>query len=174
MGWIHDSGYRPAYAHEGYPASVLLDGTDTGSSSRQIEPSVVGWRAACECGWRGGQFYPRAEWPSSTGMAPEGVEGWQSGTGTFSEWQRHLDRALPELAVHDLARTLAVTEMRLREAVDTARRAGLSWSRIGAVAGMTGEQAVRRLSIEPRSAPPRGPIHDRRDRMPPRHKPASR
>lgn len=167
MGWIHDSGYRPAYAHEGYPASVLLDGTDTGSSSRQIEPSVIGWRAACECGWRGVQFYPRAEWPSPTGMAPAGVEGWESGTATFSEWQRHLDRALPELAVHDLARTLAVTETRLRDAVGVARRAGLSWSRIGAVAGMTSEQAVRRWGADARPGAPRGPIQARCDRMPP-------
>jgi len=41
---------------------------------------VIGWRAGCDCGWRGGQFYPRAEWPSDTGAVPAAVEGWEGVT----------------------------------------------------------------------------------------------
>ena len=34
MGWTHDSGYEPAYDHEGWAASVLEDdGTDSTSTS---------------------------------------------------------------------------------------------------------------------------------------------
>jgi hypothetical protein len=169
MGWIHDSGYIPAYAHEGYPAMVLLDGSDTGLWALRNESSVIGWRAACDCGWRGDQFYPRAEWPSSTGQAPDGVEGWESGGGTFGEWRRHLDRALPELAVHDLYRAVASMEVQLREAVVTARRAGLSWSHIAKVAGITAEHAARQWSeTKPRQAPYHArPDAPRNNRMPP-------
>jgi hypothetical protein len=130
MAWIHDTGYAPAYDHTGYPVSVLLDGTETGSTSPRTASDVIGWRSACECGWRGMQFYPRNEWPSPTGAAPEGVDGWETGTAAFAEWERHLSRVLPELAVHDLARQLADVEERLRGAVHAARLTGLSWSRI--------------------------------------------
>lgn len=69
MAWVHDTGHLPAYDHTGYPVSVLLDGTETGSSSARTA-AEVGWRSACECGWRGMQFYSRSEWLSSTGSAP--------------------------------------------------------------------------------------------------------
>jgi hypothetical protein len=132
MGWIHDSGYQPAYLHEGYPVPIVLDGTEA-EAAKDGAPEVIGWRSACDCGWRGMQFYPRSEWPSPTGLAPEGVDGWENGTAAFVEWQRHVVRALPELAVHDLAHKLAETEKQLRDATDTARRAGVPWSRIAAL-----------------------------------------
>ena len=144
MAWVHDTGYGPAYDHDGYPVSVLLDGTETASSSARTASEVLGWRSACECGWRGMQFYPRSEWPSSTGSAPDGVDGWETGTAAFAEWERHLDRVLPELAVHDLTRQLADVEERLHAAVLAARFAGLSWSRIGTVAGTTPHRAAHR------------------------------
>lgn len=90
------------------------------------------------------QFYPRSEWPSRTGSAPDGVDGWETGTAAFAEWERHLDRVLPELAVHDLARHLADVEERLHTAVQAARFAGLSWSRIAAAAGTTSHRAAHR------------------------------
>jgi hypothetical protein len=143
MAWVHDTGYLPAYDHTGYPVSVLLDGTETASSSARTASEVIGWRSACECGWRGMQFYPRSEWPSSTGIAPDGVDGWETGSA-FAEWDRHLDRVLPELAVHDLAQQLADVEERLQAAVQAARFAGLSWSRISAVAGTSPDRAAHR------------------------------
>lgn len=133
MSWVHDTGYAPAYDHSGFPASVLLEGTETSSSSTGTEAEVIGWRSACECGWRGMQFYPRSEWPSPSGIVTDGVEGWETGTATFAEWQVHLARIVPELAVHDLAKQVADTEQRLEAAVHAARTAGLSWSRLRAV-----------------------------------------
>jgi hypothetical protein len=41
------------YEHEGHLASVLDDRTDTGSWTLEVEAHTVGYRAACECGWRG-------------------------------------------------------------------------------------------------------------------------
>lgn len=114
MAWVHDTGYAPAYDHTGYPVSVLLDGIETASSSTRTAAEAIGWRSACDCGWRGMQFYPRSEWPSASGIAPDDVDGWETGTATFAEWQRHLARALPELAVHDLASQLADIEERLQ------------------------------------------------------------
>lgn len=99
MAWVHDTGYAPAYDHTGYPVSVLLDGTETASSSARTASEVIGWRSGCECGWRAMQFYPRSGWPSSTGSAPDGVDGWETGTAAFAGWDRHLERVLPELAV---------------------------------------------------------------------------
>jgi hypothetical protein len=144
MGWIHDTGYSPAYDHEGYTASILMDSTDTGASSSLIEPNVIGWRAACECGWRGIQFYPRAEWPSPTGGPPEQVDGWTSGEGAYADWDAHLRRVLPDLAVHDLAQLLRPIAHRLDAAVQNARRVGMSWSEIGRAAGVTSAQAQER------------------------------
>lgn len=144
MAWVHDTGYGPAYDHTGYPVSVLLDGTETAISSTRTASELIGWHSACECGWRGMQFYPRSEWPSTTGSAPDGVDGWETGTAAFAEWERHLDRVLPELAVHDLARQLADVEERLQVAIQAARFAGLSWSRIGEVACTTPHRAANR------------------------------
>lgn len=70
MGWIHDTGYSPAFQHDGYPASVLADGTDTSESSSRVEPQVVGWRAACEGGWRGKEIYSARNGPAHTDSHP--------------------------------------------------------------------------------------------------------
>lgn len=135
MAWTHDTGYPPVCDHLDYPVAVLLDGTETGSSSARAAAEVIGWRSACECGWRGMEFYSRRDWPSRSGLAPDAVDGWDTGTATFAEWQRHLDRVLPELAVHDLARQLVDVEERLRIAAQAARFAGLSWTEIRTATG---------------------------------------
>ena len=62
MAWVHDTGYGPTYTHAGFPVSVLVDGSETGTVPVRVAAQVIGWRAACDCGWRGPQFYPRAEW----------------------------------------------------------------------------------------------------------------
>ena len=124
MAWVYDSGYGPVYDHTGYPVTVQLDGSEIGSQSDVSTADVIGWRSACECGWRGAQFYSRSEWPGSSSIAPEGVDGWETGTAAFADWARHIVRVLPLLAVHDLAQALADTEARLRDVVRGARRAG--------------------------------------------------
>lgn len=75
MAWVHDSGYGPAYDHEGYPVAIQVDGSETPSSSAPTRLEVIGWRSGCECGWRGMQFYSRREWPSTSAAAPDGVDG---------------------------------------------------------------------------------------------------
>src|SRR6185312_16897319 len=88
------------------PVSVLADGTDTGATPVPAHEAVIGWRAGCDCGWRGGQFYPRAEWPSDTGAVPAAVEGWEGVTATCGEWARHVQQVVPELSIHELSRQL--------------------------------------------------------------------
>jgi hypothetical protein len=143
MPWLHASGYPPASEHVGYPVSVLTGGTDTAIVSLRIEAQVTGWRSACECGWRGELFYPRSEWPSLTGRAPTAIDGWETDTGMFAEWSRHLARAVPGLVLHDLARQLADTVESVEGAVRSARLAGVSWRRIGQATGMSAIQAAQ-------------------------------
>jgi len=87
------------------------------------------------------QFYPRAEWPSETGAA---VEGWEGVTATCGEWARHVQQAVPELSIYELARHLAETNAQLRDAVRSGRRAGLSWTQIAQAAGLDTDHAARR------------------------------
>lgn len=51
MTWTHDTGYRPAYDHTGYPVAVQDDGTEAPSSSAPTRLPMIGWRSACDCGW---------------------------------------------------------------------------------------------------------------------------
>ena len=62
MVWVPGTDYPPAQQHVGYPVSVLADGSDTGAAPLPAHEAVIGWRSGCDCGWRGRQFYPRAEW----------------------------------------------------------------------------------------------------------------
>ncbi|MFC4951084.1 hypothetical protein [Pseudonocardia sp. GCM10023141] len=154
MAWVHDSGFEPAYAHVGYPVPIQIDGSEAVASSAPTPLEVLGWRSACECGWRGMQFYPRSEWPGATALAPDGVDGWETNSASFAEWKRHLDQVLPELAVHDLVNKLAVVEARLAQACHEARVAGLTWSRIArAAGGHPAVDAARQREITYRSNP---------------------
>lgn len=62
MGMTYCGVYADAidsYSHEGYAARILPDGTET---SRCCEPGeFVGYRPACDCGWRGTSIYPPTE-----------------------------------------------------------------------------------------------------------------
>jgi hypothetical protein len=101
--------------------------------------------------------------PSRDGHAPIQVEGWETGSGIYAEWDRHLNGVLPELAVYDAARDLAVAQARLDKAVRIARRAGRSWARIASVAGISADRAAQRWggasgsdAVRTPSAAPRG------------------
>ena len=140
MSWVHDTGYAPAYAHEGYPVMVVADGAEALPSHSTGD--VIGWRAACDCGWRSPRFSPRAA--GSDADPPAAVEGFDTGGGLYGEWSQHLHRVLPELAVHDSARDLAAARARLDNVVRAARRAGRSWQQIGSAAGISADRAARR------------------------------
>jgi hypothetical protein len=144
MVWVPGTDYLTAQQRVGYPVSVLADGTDTGATPLRDSAAVIEWRAGCDCGWRGHQFYPRTEWPSPTGAVPSTVEGWEDISATCGEWVRHVQQAVPELSIYELARQLTYTRAKLTEAVTLARRAGLSWAQIGDAAGISADHAARR------------------------------
>ena len=144
MVWVPGTDYPTAQLHVGYPVSVLADGTDTGATPLRDNDAVIGWRSGCDCGWRGRQFYPRAEWPSATGAVPSAVEGWEGITATCGEWVSHVQQAVPELSIYELASQLTDIQATLTEAVTVARRAGLSWAQIGDAAGVSADHAARR------------------------------
>ena len=123
------------------PRLVLADGT--GTIPLRDNDAVIGRRAGCDCGWRGRQFYPRAEWPSDSGAVPVAVEGREDITATCGEWVRHV-QAVPELSIYELRRHLTDTAAKLTEAVTHARRAGLSWAQIGDAAGISADHTARR------------------------------
>jgi hypothetical protein len=148
--WAHASalnGYEPATEHLGWVQPFETDGKQIDELNPAPDsPPVAAWRAACECGWRGGQYYPRAEFPCIDDKKPHGdppraVQG--DGTiGAESEWLDHLLQVLPEVRVHDvLTFGLRPTDVAVRTTVLWARRAGVSWSRIAAVAGVTRAEA---------------------------------
>jgi hypothetical protein len=158
MGWTWDTGYGPAYDHEGYAAAVLDDDTVTGTHDELTNGRFVGWRAACDCGWRGERFWSRDEvlaadpvyaeqvqrYPAGASIAPESVEGEEDDDGALGQWRAHLAEALPGLAVHDAAARLTTAREDLESAVGRARAAGASWTVIGEAAGLTRQSAHER------------------------------
>ena len=142
MSWIHETGYGPALDHEGGVADVLEAGTDPSTPPDQLNPRVTGWRSACQCGWRGTQFYLRSDWPNNDyALAPEQVE-----QHCKAEWERHLRTDLPVLAIHDLAQQIADVQHDLADAVCAARATGVSWAVIADAAGITHQSARDRWS----------------------------
>jgi len=142
MVWVHDTGYGPAYGHTGFPVAVQIDGAEASGNSAPARLEVIGWRSACDCGWRGMDFHPRDKSSSPAVLVLDAAAGW--GIAARAEWDRHLHRALPELAVHDRARELRAAERRLDAAIHTARFVGVTWSRLAAVAGSGHVRASRR------------------------------
>jgi hypothetical protein len=163
VGVVWDTGYRPAYDHEGASVTVLTDGRvllhghrdDTGAA---VTGSVLGWRAGCDCGWTGAQLFPRAEYelPPAEGDVPiDGISPKEVDELCTVEWEAHLHQVLPLLAVHDAARKLAeVTpayddaRTALADAVRTARtrQPAASWQTIADVVGITRQSAHERWS----------------------------
>lgn len=107
MGTTYCGVYADAidsYSHEGYAARILPDGTET---SRCCEPSeFVGYRAACDCGWRGTSTYP----PTTTGEY-EAVDDWDHHhlrPKIHAEAQRH---TVPVPRLLDLLRDLRASAL---------------------------------------------------------------
>jgi len=119
---------------------VLDDGSDSSGWPLPAGRQVTGWRAACECGWRGVRVWSRDEWPSDDGFPPESVED----EGCYRQWQAHLHEVLPELAVYDAAQAAEAALRELNATVIDARSAGCSWERIGHAAGMARQSAHER------------------------------
>ena len=140
--WLHDTGYGPALDHEGGVTPVVEAGTDPDIPPDQVGPRVIGWRAGCQCGWRGTRFFLRAEWRTADcAIAPE-----QVAERCRADWERHLRAALPVLGIHDLTRRVDDARENLVEAVRAARAAGVGWTLIGEAAGISGAGAKARWS----------------------------
>jgi len=139
---MHDTGHAPAYDHEGGVVVVVEDGTDPATPPDQIGPRVTGWRAGCECGWRGTQLHLRAEWPDDEyAHTPEAVEH-----RCRAEWERHLHAVLPGLAIHDRGRRVVRTHDDVVEAPPIARAAEIPWKGAGEASEIHRQAAQQRRS----------------------------
>ena len=142
MSWVHDTGYGPAFDHEGGVADVLENGTDPSTPPDQLGPRVTGWRARPASAAGAG--------PSSTcgrtGPTPSTPRSRTGRAQCKAEWDRHLHTALPVLAIHDLTQQIAQAQHDLADAVCAARATGLSWTVIADAAGTTPRSARERWS----------------------------
>jgi hypothetical protein len=170
VSWDLDGG-----GHEGWAAPVLGDGREAHGSSGhgqfargvtgkypvdpympdvEIVPDdhVVGWRGACECGWRGEawtrvfekeledlsllrSFIASGDYADASAAVEEAIH---------REWDNHV---APSLALEEirLARQACLAaEQKLTAAVLTARAAKATWSDIGNAAGMSRQSAHQR------------------------------
>jgi hypothetical protein len=136
-------GYGPAGDHVGWVQAIGTDGKPFEDMDPPPDsPPVGGWRGYCGCGWTGSQYYPRAEFPAVNDAIPHPpppleVVGDSFG-GVDDEWYRHIVQAVPELVAFDLVKAChaPLTDPDLRWAVQQARSAGVSWSRIATVTGI--------------------------------------
>lgn len=126
------------------------------SLSRSVGRDVIGWRAGCECGWRGIRFYSRRERPNPADDPQTDVDGRDTGGGYYADWSGHLDRALQ---LNDVLVHLDVAEC-------DARRAGFPWSLIGRAARVTASRVQRRCGGAGSVGPLRPAAAARRDVRP--------
>ena len=179
MRWIHDTGFGPAYRHEGSPLTVLATGAlvpdlrDVGDRDQ-----VVGWRAGCGCGWRSPSTYTRAGNPSPTGEPPAAVIGQVTGTGAWAEWRHHLFAAVPALILADVVRismpprTDVLTHPMVAAVVDIVRGRGVSWAAVAEAAGVSVHDARAAWALPP--DPRLDPRHTTRREVPRRSATAAR
>jgi hypothetical protein len=170
--WTHDTGYLPATTHQGFPVTVLGDGTELTNPTPTRPGHVAGWTAGCTCGWRSDTSYPRSQLPSPDGTPPAAAHGARTGTGMWAEWRHHLYRTLPELIVHDVVALYPAAGKLVNPVIATvvaiARERGANWPAIAAAAKVTLRRARGAWTVPPprRSLPPRRVLPSRRS--PPR------
>jgi hypothetical protein len=168
VGWIHDTGYGPAYEHEGFSASVLTSGALTNDPAGFSADEVVGWKSACECGWRSSLTYWRQDFPSHASDPPDSVGGAGRG-GAWKEWRSHVFTTVPELVLADVVnvalRPTAVLDHPVVGAVVAImRERGVPWSNIAEATGVTTRDAkwawsqprIRPLATSAAAAAPDG------------------
>jgi hypothetical protein len=136
-----------------------------------------GGRAACGCGWRGEQAHP-VDFGDD-----EKTEGYGSGTGPYTDWERHsvaaegplpydveqllamLQRRIDELAESQPLRALRVaarvegmTPIYSAAAAQGAARALIGWDTIGQEFGISPGAARERFSLLYDPADPSDPL----------------
>lgn len=138
----------------------LPDGT---LSSDAVEPAgAVGYRARCQCGWIGGSDYPAAEegrwmatseWGTHIGplLAATPPNWLLSRSDTLRDNVAELAVTWPLQALGILAEVERWQRPLIKQAVATAREAGLSWAEIGNALGISRQSAHERFrGIAPR------------------------
>lgn len=96
MGWVYDVDHPAAFEHEGYAALVLDDGELTGEHSARTAGRVVGWRAACDCGWLHPLILKTPAAMRGSTAAPPAFEA-----SLYALWSEHLRHDVPALYFHD-------------------------------------------------------------------------
>jgi hypothetical protein len=173
MTWETEDG-----THEGWVAPLFADGAISASSGfdtytvsydaagaslfdrDEWRPgaAVVGWVAACTCGWRG-QPWLRAAELSDEDLAARRVYGdYRADDGRLlfdpeqatvsaavrTEWQQHVEPDLLLAEIAELTEQRNDLDRRLAGTVAKARQAGSTWDAIGRAAGITRQSAHER------------------------------
>lgn len=165
MGWSTDDG-----KHEGWEAPLFADGAIGGGYTgdrvlvhhdgqgrplgdrweERPDSEVVGWVAACECGWRGepwqrvapgAQNLDRRLAYSPDAFAPDRVE-----EAAHDEWLKHVAPERGLAAIREAAVRRAQADRELEEAVRSAQSAGASWAKIGEALGISRQSAHERFA----------------------------
>jgi hypothetical protein len=174
MGWISSDN-----EHEGWAAPVAPDGRLSASSSAagmhvhgitgrwpqdpqlddyEIVPDkeIIGWRGACDCGWRGG-LWERTGSPEDSDHSRRrdylASEEFADASGDVEdaihqEWMAHIAPAEAVLGVEAAAREHQQAGARLDKTVAAARAAGASWADIGKAAGISRQSAHERWNTQ--------------------------
>ncbi|MGH9062665.1 MAG: hypothetical protein ACRD0L_01565 [Acidimicrobiales bacterium] len=121
--------------HEGYPAAVLDDGAELSTWTGETEHRTVGYRAVCECGWRGSTVRPGAQYPDEAAQRLIMAE-WDDHTVSL---RRELERVagLAELAESfaELRRTVRAAITRGATAAEVAQALGVREDVVDALVG---------------------------------------
>lgn len=166
VGWTTDEF---GASHEGYAGAVLDDGSepkpvylDIGSGSggcstsewwayngQMRRPRAAGYRAACECGWRG-DTYP-IDWDQVMDDRLDGLDT----SGPFDDWREHIRKveckAVPVPA--DVTAVMDQLEAHLAALVEEAPVAALrAVARLERVASSAGREAACGIEYEALSA----------------------
>lgn len=110
---------------------------------------VVGWSAACSCGWAGSTRMREGlnTWPPEIPVAAVLDEaGTPIQSSMQTEWREHLHNAAPLARLEQAAEALAAARRELDAAVAEARalEPPATWVRIGQITGMTRQAARER------------------------------
>ena len=170
MGWISNDN-----EHEGYAACVAPDGRLSGSSTAggmlfkgltghyppdttmtdyEVIPDsqIIGWRGACECGWRG-ELWERVTSPAAADFSRRrdyvSPEEFANASGQVEdaihdEWKAHVAPSEAILGVEAAAREYHQAGHRLDKTVAAAKAAGASWADIGRAVGISRQSAHER------------------------------
>lgn len=141
MGWTLDTGDAAAYRHEGWAAAVRDEGLDTLDEPANTADTVIGWLAACECGWMSPHLVSRADYPSLNGRLDEDSIGEQI---VIADWEAHVRPVLVLAAVTTAEAARSTASLTLDHAVHDARRYGISWQSIGDAVGISRQSAHER------------------------------